>query len=53
VGKITDYATDELIKQMKISGVNDLESLIKKALRELGAPVSHIVTFVVGWMSAV
>lgn len=40
VGQSVDYVTNELIKQMKIPGVETLEDLLIKALEEFGVPVS-------------
>jgi hypothetical protein len=40
VGEGIDFATNKLIAEMQISGVRNLEDLFKKALRELGIPVS-------------
>jgi hypothetical protein len=40
IGNIIDSATNAMIREMKVPDVQDLEDLFKKALRELGVPVS-------------
>jgi hypothetical protein len=43
VGEGVDWATNNLIRQMNVPDVQDLQGLFKKAMREIGAPVSIMI----------